>query len=133
MNRTAATVPLLVTALAIILRAFLAASSGASEPPVAPPARVDLFGASIGFSLRPGDLVTARTATGVFCGSCVVTNPGFYGPLHVWSDDPTTPELDGALPGQSLRLEVNGERVRPAAGDPLWTRDGDCQRVNIAR
>jgi hypothetical protein len=118
--------------IALVLSAFAAPGVG-SEQPVATPTSIDLYGASEGFLLRPGDVVTARTAAGVVCGSCVVTNSGFYGLLHVYGDDPTTPAPEGALPGERLRLEVNGEQVRPVDADPSWTKDGDRQRVNIAR
>jgi len=132
MKKTLMALSLFTIALATVLSAF-AAPGVASEQPVATPTSIDLYGASEGFLLRPGDVVTARTAAGVVCGSCVVTNSGFYGLLHVYGDDPTTPEPEGALPGERLRLELNGERVRPVDADPFWTKDGDRQRVNIAR
>ncbi len=100
---------------------------------MATPASVDLYGSSAGFSLRPGDIVSVRTVAGVLCGACEVTTPGFYGLLHAYGDDPTTPVLDGAMPGERLELEVNGERVRPEGEDPVWTKDGDRQKVNISR
>jgi hypothetical protein len=120
--------------LAAVLRTVLAPAPGAaSDLPVATPTSMDLYGASLGFWLRPGDVVSVHSAAGVLCGRCVVTNPGVYGLLHVYGDDPTTPRLDGAAPGERLEIEVNGQRVQAAGGEPVWTRDGERIRVNVAR
>ena len=119
--------------VALILVEFPAQPAAAVEWPVATPTSVDLYGASLGFSLEPGDIVTVRTPSGLVCGTCEVSTAGFYGLVHVYGDDPTTPERDGALPGERLELDVNGEPVRPAGAEPVWTRDGDRQRVNVAR
>jgi hypothetical protein len=125
---------LMLILVALMLRGPLPTATGvASERPLPTPTSVDLYGASLGFDLRPGDVVSVRSASGLLCGSSEVTTPGYYGMLHVYGDDPTTPRLDGALPGEALEVEVNGQPVTPEGGNPVWTRDGDRLRVNLAR
>jgi len=55
---------------------------------------------------KVGDEIGVFTENDLPCGACVVTKPGQYGILHVYGDDPTTEETEGALPGGSLIFKV---------------------------
>ncbi|HPU84281.1 MAG TPA: FlgD immunoglobulin-like domain containing protein [Candidatus Latescibacteria bacterium] len=81
-----------------------------------------------GRPLAAGSLVQVFDPDGVECGRFVVVTPGRYGYLHVYGDDPLTPEDEGAVPGDSLRFMVDGSECVevPAAvwesGDRLQYR-----------
>lgn len=64
---------------------------------------------------------------GLLCGSGAVNNDGTYGLLPVYGDDPTTPEKDGASPGDALTFLANGSKV----GTAVWSEQGDVQRLNL--
>ncbi len=71
--------------------------------------------------VRPGDVVTARDADGTLCGIYYVTTPGSYGLMHVYGDDPATPDVDeGAAADDSLSFFINNF---PAISEvsTLWT------------
>jgi hypothetical protein len=125
----AASCALLLT-LMLAMPARHACASGRVSPT---PTSVDLYGEALGLPLNLGDTVLVMTQGGVLCGYFEVTTPGYYGLLHVYGDDPTTPEQDGALPGEGLILKVNGDRVTPEGAAPVWTRDGDRLQVNFSR
>jgi len=55
---------------------------------------------------QPGDEVAVFTSTGILCGAVAVTTAGQYGVLHVYGDDPSTEEIEGALPGEELMFVV---------------------------
>jgi len=120
--------------LTVVLMLVTSAGNVCASGEVSPtPTSVDLYGMALGLPLNPGDTVSVVTEGGVLCGFFQVTKPGFYGLLHVYGDDPTTPEQDGALPGERLILKVNGARVTPQGTAPVWTRDGDRLQVNFSR
>jgi hypothetical protein len=94
---------------------------------------VDLYGYAVGLDLKPGDTVSAYSASGLLCGECTVREPGAYGFLHVYGDDPQTADVEGALEGEEISLRLNGAQVNAAGPDqPVWTQDGDRLQVNIA-
>ncbi len=58
---------------------------------------------------------------GVVCGATVITTEGQYGLLACYGDDPTTPEDEGAQPGDTIQLVVDGQVL----GGGTWTERGD--------
>jgi len=61
-----------------------------------------------------------------------VTEPGHYGPMPVYVDDPTTPEHDGARAGDVIHFVINGRPAIPLGPDePIWTFNGDIWHVNL--
>jgi len=74
----------------------------------------------------PGAEIKVYT-DGLLCGSGTSRSDGRYGLLPVYGDDPTTPEKDGASPGDPLTFYVNGQR----AGSATWTAHGDVQRLDL--
>jgi hypothetical protein len=69
-----------------------------------------------------GSTVDAYDPDGIRCGTYYVTIDGEYGFMPVYRDDTTTPEHDGALPGDQIRFAVNGLPAVPLGpDDTLWT------------
>ncbi|MFQ5859747.1 MAG: hypothetical protein ACE5LU_29480, partial [Anaerolineae bacterium] len=74
-----------------------------------------------GTLLPVGTIVQALDPTGVVCGAAVAMYEGRYGLLACYGDDPTTPEDEGARPGDPIRLMVDGQEL----GTAVWTAHGD--------
>jgi len=77
-----------------------------------------------GTPLPVGTEVLALDPDGVVCGATVVTTEGQYGLLACYGDDPTTPEDEGARPGDIIRLVVDGQTLNTGVctvlGDLHW-------------
>ncbi len=76
-----------------------------------------------------GTTVLALDPDGVICGAAQITMEGRYGLLACYGDDPTTPEDEGAEPGDVIQLVVDGEVL----GHGTWTAHGERQRVPLRR
>ncbi|MBC8422436.1 MAG: hypothetical protein H8E01_00235 [Chloroflexi bacterium] len=74
-----------------------------------------------------GATVLALDPDGVVGGAAVVTHEGQYGLLACYGDDPTTPEDEGAQPGDTIQLVVDGQVL----GMAVWTAHGDLWRVPL--
>jgi hypothetical protein len=97
---------------------------------------VNFFGLECTFGKEPlpvGALVTAHDPEGVVCGEYLVAQPGRYGLMPVYADDPTTMADEGALPGDEIEIRINGIRARLTGPDqPVWTGFGDLKQVDLA-
>jgi subtilisin-like proprotein convertase family protein len=82
-----------------------------------------------GIPLPVGATVLALDPDGVVCGATVVTQEGQYGLLACYGDDPDTPEDEGAQPGDTIQLVVEGEVV----GRGMWKAHGDCQWTPLGK
>jgi hypothetical protein len=80
-----------------------------------------------GAPLAVGTEVLALDPDGVVCGAGRVVVEGRYGLLPCYGDDPSTPEDEGAEPGDAIRLVVDGKPL--ATG--VWTVHGERQRVAL--
>ena len=79
-----------------------------------------------------GAVVAAFDPQGVECGQCTVGFEGKYGVLPCYRDDATTPENDGADPGDLIRFTINGlPAITLGPDDPIWTSHGDLREVNL--
>jgi len=76
-----------------------------------------------GTPLPVGATVLALDPDGVVCGATMVTTEGQYGLLACYGDDPTTLEDEGAWPGDTIQLVVDGQVL----GMGMWTARGDRQ------
>jgi len=77
-------------------------------------------------------VVDAFDPNHVHCGTYYVTTAGQYGPMPVYRDDMTTPEDDGAEPGDLITFAVGGQPAFALGpDDPLWTENGDIWEVNL--
>ena len=113
-----------------IILLFLPLKLFALEP-VPTMTSVDFYGEWQG--LKVGDVVEAYDSDGVVCGKFTVIKDGWYGFLHVYGDDETTADVDeGAKPGDSISLYVNGNQVTPVNPEKLiWSKDGDRKKVDL--
>lgn len=69
-----------------------------------------------------GAVVRAYNPRGVQAGEFVVTDPGWYGLMPVYRDDPSTPEDEGLRPGEEVSFTINGRPARPdGPDDTIWT------------
>ena len=92
------------------------------------PFSMDFYGMLAGAAT--GDRITVRDADGVLCGAYQVDKPGRYGFLHVYGDDPGTAADEGAVYGDVLYFERNGDALTPTTGEPVrW--QGDRQRLRV--
>ena len=97
-----------------------------------------------------GDEIGVFTAQGVLCGAMVIKKTGQYGILHVYGDDPTTPEIEGASPGSQLTFVIwesesdieysvsvdematfSAGSFRSSPIPPVWTGDREKYGLNI--
>lgn len=79
-----------------------------------------------------GSVLDAYDPAGYRCGTYRITVRGHYGPMPVYRDDPTTPEHDGALPGDTIRFVVDGQPAFALGpDDPIWTAWGDIWEVHL--
>jgi hypothetical protein len=72
-----------------------------------------------------GERIQVFDPQGVECGTFVVRREGLYGFIHVYGDDPTTPNIDeGAEPGDELTFVVGGKIVaRTDSPEHQWRGD----------
>jgi len=111
----------------------MASSEGEDE--VTPTSEWTDFWGEATFGERPvrmGDVVTVRDPEGVKCGEFVVRMEGYFGLLHVYGDDASTPKVDeGAEAGDELTFWVNGEEAEVQEGKAVWMRDGEVSRIDL--
>jgi hypothetical protein len=94
-----------------------------------------------GVNAEPGDEVGVFDARGVLCGRFAVSRAGDYGWLHVYGDDPATPECEGAGSGSVLTFKLWDASAQqeytvrtvgpPAQTPPRWTQSGDQWQVDL--
>ncbi len=86
-----------------------------------------------GQPLPVGAVVAAYDPDGVLVGRSIVQSEGKYGLMALYMDDPSTPEDEGADPGDQIRFEINGT---PAAvlgpHNPVWSSNGAVLMLNLA-
>mgnify|MGYP005837384671 CR=1 FL=1 len=105
--------------------------------PAPQPSWVDFQGSLrvCGVVAEAGDEIAAFDPQGVLCGQFTVSAAGYYGWLHVYGDDPATPQDEGASPGDLLTFRfwdesAGKERVAhpvalPGQAAPTWTQNGE--------
>ena len=87
---------------------------------------VNFYGAAYlpdGTPLPVGTTVLAMDPDGVVCGATVIAHEGQYGLLACYGDDPTTPEDEGAPPGDTIQFVADDQVL----GMGTWTAHGDRQ------
>jgi hypothetical protein len=102
---------------------------------------VDFYGTTFTIQGAPaeiGDEVGVFDPDGVLCGAFAVEVAGMYGFVHVYGDDPTTGEDEGAGAGDALTFvawdaseDVEIECIPLGPDDAVWTADGDRWNVNL--
>ena len=98
-------------------------------PPMANNLSCDFFGSLTVNEVpaQPGDEVAFFDGGGVLCGRYVIDMKGQYGRVHVYGDDPTTPDVDeGAVSGEELSVRVwDASLLREAAGASVTLEPGE--------
>jgi len=124
--QTIALISLLVLALTLAHGSARASNS---------PEWVNFFSTNATFLGQPvqvGAVIAAFDPQGVQCGQCTVKAEGKYGVLPCYRDDDTTPEDDGADPGDVISFTINGlPAVASGPDDPIWTSHGDRREVDL--
>jgi len=125
----ARTIVLISVPLLILTLAYGLARAGGS------PEWVNFFSSNTTFLGQPvpvGAVIAAFDPQGVKCGQCTVEVEGKYGVLSCYRDDDTTPEDDGANPGDVISFTINGlPAVAMGPDDPIWTSNGDLWEVDL--
>jgi uncharacterized repeat protein (TIGR01451 family) len=77
-------------------------------------------------------IILAVDPQGVICGATMVWEPGMYGLLACYGDDPQTVADEGAQPGDVIELFVSSDGAQPDGqfvGTGLWTGHGERWEV----
>jgi hypothetical protein len=82
----------------------------------------------MGGPLPVGSVIDAYDPDGVHCGTFYVTEPGKYGFMPVYAEEPYNEGDQGAEPGDTITLFVNGVEAI-ATGNNVWTQNGDSWEV----
>jgi hypothetical protein len=84
-----------------------------------------------GKPLPPGTKIEAFDPQGILCGQVFVSRPGQYGLMPVYGDDLSTPQDEGALPGDVIELRVNSVPAITSPARVVWSSLGDLLRVEV--
>jgi hypothetical protein len=97
---------------------------------------VDFYGLESTIDGQPlpvGAVIRAYDPQGVVCGEFSVTRAGWYGLMPVYGDDLLTEVDEGAVPGDRIKLTINGVAATVMGPDEsIWTAFGDLKQVNLA-
>ncbi len=77
-----------------------------------------------GVPLPVGSVIDAFDPDGDHVGTWFVSEPGKYGFMPIYRDDAFTEVDDGADPGDTITLYINGMPAE-TTGDRVWTQNGD--------
>jgi len=85
-----------------------------------------------GLALPLGVEVVAFAPGDIPCGAFTVASGGVYGLMTCYRDDPTTPDREGAVPGDVIYFTVDGVPAAPMGPDnTIWTYNGDIKHVEL--
>ncbi len=129
----------------LVLILTLAYNTIQADPADPGPEWVNFYSANTTFLSQPVQVdavIAAFDPQGVQCGQYTVTVKGKYGYLPCYRDDETTPEDDGADPGDVISFTINGLPATPVPisfnGTPIspsttitWTHHGDRWEVDL--
>lgn len=125
---------LLVLAPALLVFLVGGVAVAASDQPAPTPWWMNFYSPDSLWNDKPlpvGSVVRVYDPQGVLSGEFLVNRAGRYGLMPVYADDPTTPQDEGAVPGDVLRFTVDR---RPASTTPevvRWTGMGELQQVDL--
>jgi hypothetical protein len=84
-----------------------------------------------GEPLPVGAVIEAFSPRGVKIGRFVVSQPGRFGPMPLYGDDPTTAEDEGARPGDRISFTINGQPVKLM--EPFkWAGEKTLSRLDLS-
>jgi len=83
-----------------------------------PPGACDFYGTEeLQGALKKGSIITAKGPNGTIIGQFTLVTDGKYGFLSCLADDPNTPEVDGALDGDTISFYIDGLKQQKQA---IW-------------
>jgi len=96
----------------------------------------------LGQPVQPGAVIAAFDPNATQCGEFTVQFQGVYGVMPCYRDDGTTPEDEGANPGDVISFTINGIPATPvpislnntpvaASTTITWTQHGDVWEVDL--
>ena len=95
----------------------------------------DFYGVATlsGHSVPRGATILAYDPDGVIAGAFIVQTPGLYGVMHVYGDDPRTPQDEGAVMSDTLTFTIADRPAVPLQGKKLvWNGRGALSNINIS-
>ncbi len=96
---------------------------------------VDFYGDAVtndGTPVAVGKVVKAYDPDGVLCGEFTIGTAGSYGFLHVYRDDPTTTEDEGAVENDEISFTIFSAVAYVGGPDNnTWTSNGDSWEVDL--
>lgn len=78
--------------------------------------------------LQENSLVEALDPDNVVCGEYIVTKKGQFGMMPVYRDDPLTEVDEGAVPGDYVRIFIDGNEINTGV---IWDQFGTAHRITI--
>lgn len=81
--------------------------------------------------IHSGDNLTVRNSAGVICGECLVGSDGAF-LVHVYGDDPSTAQVEGAVKGEALQFEINGAPAYVESGSAVWNERESVKLTLVA-
>jgi hypothetical protein len=85
-----------------------------------------------GSAVPAGTVILAVDPQGTICGATAVWQPGQFGLLACYRDDPTTDADEGATPGDLIELYISSNGSQPDGhfvGTGIWTAHGQRSAV----
>ncbi len=81
--------------------------------------------------IHSGDNLTVRTSAGVICGECLAGSDGAF-LVHVYGDDPSTAQVEGAVKGEALTFEINNAPASVQSGSVVWNERESVKLALVA-
>ncbi|MBI5868658.1 MAG: HYR domain-containing protein, partial [candidate division Zixibacteria bacterium] len=81
--------------------------------------------------IHSGDNLTVRNSAGVICGECLVGSDGAF-LVHVYGDDPSTAQVEGAVKGEALTFEINNAPASVQSGSVVWNERESVKLTLVA-
>ncbi len=105
------------------------------EEPMPTTLWINLYGTQSVLDIEPlplGTQIRAYDPQGTLCGKFTVTMAGNYGLMPIYGDDPSTPQDEGAVPGDLITVTVGDVRTLTTPAEVRWTAPGDLLEVDLA-
>ncbi|HVP07059.1 MAG TPA: T9SS type A sorting domain-containing protein [Candidatus Acidoferrum sp.] len=125
---------LIVTALCVAALTGGLATGAAAQTIMPTPFWTSFFDSTStvnGHAIPAGTIIQAYTKSGILCGQDTAKQPGYFGFMPVYGDDPNTPVVEGAVANDTIQFKINGRSATVMTGDPTWT-DQTTKRVQLS-
>jgi hypothetical protein len=106
-----------------------------TDEPVPTNLWINLYSTQSALNAEPlplGTQIRAYDPQGTLSGKFTVTMAGNYGLMPIYGDDPSTPQDEGAVPGDLITVTVDDFRTFTTPAEVRWTAPGDLLQVDLA-